>query len=536
MKSNILNVFIIILLWSCTDNNEKLDLKPLNTVEISGIAEEYRLKLYDLLEIKPKLKIAKDDSVLEYVWYMYDNNSLLTEADYDTLSTEKDLSYEIDNRVINAVDTEHQLVFKVIDKSTGVYYVHRSKVFASGIYGLGTLLLCKENEKNEINFIHRNNREFVDDVYGKANIDKPLGEHPTKIVFVNPLNRFLPELKEIMVFCENEDGGEILDPVTFKRTMSFREKVNAEFVGVLTPIFHFQVQKDYLIYNGNSCSKPLSASMYDPIFAIVSEPGEVELAPMVWKILEYETEYGYTNGGPIYYDQKNHRFLEHGMENKGYLKAMKNTENSAFDCNHVGEHMQLVCGGKLPGRGNGWALMKEETTSKFFLLKFATTMEFPISNNKQYCVITFSGTDKIELTPAYSNNIQDAKYISSVYNVEDGAFVFATDKSVFAFNVNQASSTNPVNMEVELIADLSRENIVISNMEYISYEVENPDDIWEPFIVKEVRLSIQDNNRTMQKGGVIFYELDTQGGLHLKEVYRKSGFCDEVIDIEEKYS
>ena len=95
MKSNILNVFIIMLLFSCTDDNEKLDLKPLNTVEISGIAEEYRLKLYDLLEIKPELKIARDDSDLEYVWYMYDNSSLLVEADYDTLSTEKYLSYKM---------------------------------------------------------------------------------------------------------------------------------------------------------------------------------------------------------------------------------------------------------------------------------------------------------------------------------------------------------------------------------------------------------------------------------------------------------
>ena len=111
------------------------------------------------------------------------------------------------------------------NKETGVYYVHRSKLFASGIYGLGTILLCKDGNEYRVHFLRRDSRELMEDVY--ATEVEPL-VNPTKVAFIKPLNRFLPELKEIMIFCDNEDGGVVLDPTTFTKTVSFREKVNAE--------------------------------------------------------------------------------------------------------------------------------------------------------------------------------------------------------------------------------------------------------------------------------------------------------------------
>lgn len=90
------------------------------------------------------------------------------------------------------------------NKETGVYYVHRSKLFASGIYGLGTILLCKDGNEYRVHFLRRDSRELMEDVY--ATEVEPL-VNPTKVAFIKPLNRFLPELKEIMIFCDNEDGG-----------------------------------------------------------------------------------------------------------------------------------------------------------------------------------------------------------------------------------------------------------------------------------------------------------------------------------------
>jgi len=101
-------------------------------------------------------------------------------------------------------------------------------------------------------------------------------------------------------------------------------------------------------------------------------------------------------------------------------------------------------------------------------------MEFPIPGNKVQCVITFTGTDKIELTPAYATHLAGAQYFSSIYNVEDGMFVYATENGVYAFNVNQASSDNPTNLETPLVAEQDLDGLKIVGLEYISYEVENP--------------------------------------------------------------
>ena len=536
MKLRNYTIAFVVFLFGCSEEATKLEVEKLANWEITNIEDEYRVRLDSVLNISPIINDENFDAAeYDFVWYCYDNNSLIAETDYDTLGVEMNLSCKIDNRIINAIDTEHKLCFKMTNKETGVYYVHRSKLFASGIYGLGTILLCKDGNEYRVHFLRRDSRELMEDVY--ATEVEPL-VNPTKVAFIKPLNRFLPELKEIMIFCDNEDGGVVLDPTTFTKTVSFREKVNAEGTGVIMPRFHFQNSSyDYLIYNGNSCRKTMSSAVYDPVFAVVSEPGTVDLVPMVWKVLQYyNTDWDeYSIGGPIYYDQQNHRFLEHAIELRGYLREMKNSPTSVFDCNNLGDNMAFVCGGALPGIGNGWALMRDEGTNRLYLFKFSTTMEFPIPGNKVQCVITFTGTDKIELTPAYATHLAGAQYFSSIYNVEDGMFVYATENGVYAFNVNQASSDNPTNLETPLVAEQDLDGLKIVGLEYISYEVENPASAFDPFIEKEVRLYTSDESLSDKKSGVLFYKLETLGGLHLQEIYRRSGICDEIVDLEEKY-
>ena len=529
-------VLSAILLFGCSDEIDQLDPNKIDKWEISNIEEEYRIQLNSILKVNPIINgEGFDKTKYDYVWYMYDHSSLLEDKSNDTLGVEMNLNCKIDNKVIKAIDTEHSLVFKMVDKETGVYYVHRSKLFASGVYGLGSMLLCEDDGKYQIHFIHRDSREMDENV---CVVDEGDLTNPTKIAFIKPLNRYLPELKEIMVFCDNENGGVVLDPTTLTKKMSFREKVNSDEAGVMTPKFHFQNGSyDYLIYNGSSCRKVMSSSIYDPVFAVISQPGYADMAPMAWKVLQYwNADFNtYSSGGPIYYDQKNNRFLEHAVELRGYVKEMVKGENSAFDCNHVGDNMLFVCGGKLPGIGKGWALMRDGNTQKLYLLKFSTTMEFPIPGDKTQCVVTFTGTDKIELTSAYSSHLAQASYTSSVYDVEDGIFIFGTEDQVFAFNVNMASAGKIENLETELISTADLKGLKIKNLEYISYEKENPGKPFEPLIEKEIRLYTSDPDLGDKKYGVIFYKMETLGGLHAQEIFRKTGISDKIIDIEEKF-
>lgn len=535
MKTYII-ILLLLFLWGCSEEAEKLDIGRLDHLEISGIEEEIRIQLNDTLVIHPVIKNGAEDDY-DYVWYMYDMASPIEDSENDTLGLEKNLKCAIDNRVIRAVDSEHTLVFKAVNKETGVYYVHRSKLFASGIYGLGTFILGEDNNEYKLHFIHRDSRNMVEDVYDAE--DGGSLVNPTKVAFVKPLNRYLPELKEVFVFCDDIDGGVVLDPNTFTKTVTFREKVGAEDPGILTPRLHFQNGiYDYLIYNGNSCRKQMSSDVYDPVFAVISEPGDAELAPMVWKILQYYNEAydSYTSGGPVYYDQKNNRFLEHAIENRGYLREMQNAENSVFDGSNLGEGMEYVCGGVLPGIGNGWILLRESSTNKLWLFKFSTTMTFPDPKDKLHCIVTFTGTEKIELTSQYTAHLQGAKYFSSLYNVEDGIFIFGTETGVYSFNVSLASSANPMSLETELISAMELNGLAIRALEYISYEIEDPDHPFDPFIEKEVRLCVADEAQNDGKEGVIFYQLQTTGGLHLEETFRKMGICDRIIDIEEKFN
>lgn len=50
-----------------------------------------------------------------------------------------------------------------------------------------------------------------------------------------------------------------------------------------------------------------------------------------------------------------------------------------------------------------------------------------------------------------------------------------------------------------------------------------------------IRLGVRKSDYTStKKGGIIYTEASSVGGLNLVESSRKLGFCDKVIDIEEK--
>ena len=357
MKTYII-ILLLLFLWGCSEEAEKLDIGRLDHLEISGIEEEIRIQLNDTLVIHPVIKNGAEDDY-DYVWYMYDMASPIEDSENDTLGLEKNLKCAIDNRVIRAVDSEHTLVFKAVNKETGVYYVHRSKLFASGIYGLGTFILGEDNNEYKLHFIHRDSRNMVEDVYDAE--DGGSLVNPTKVAFVKPLNRYLPELKEVFVFCDDIDGGVVLDPNTFTKTVTFREKVGAEDPGILTPRLHFQNGiYDYLIYNGNSCRKQMSSDVYDPVFAVISEPGDAELAPMVWKILQYYNEAydSYTSGGPVYYDQKNNTKYVICNGDEGDPGAFM--DRSILEGNPINVIEGMMIAGYAIGAENGYFYVRAE--------------------------------------------------------------------------------------------------------------------------------------------------------------------------------
>ena len=60
------------------------------------------------------------------------------------------------------------------------------------------------------------------------------------------------------------------------------------------------------------------------------------------------------------------------MWNWGGLHQLSSPEAdiSQFDCDHIGEHMEMLCCGNQSEQGNYWMLMKDTSTGKLYIYKY----------------------------------------------------------------------------------------------------------------------------------------------------------------------
>ena len=78
-------------------------------------------------------------------------------------------------------------VFKVIDKTTGVFY---SKTMSAEILGAltkGTMFLCEENGVVDVNFM-KPDSTITRGIYKSANYGESLGSDPLNIFFIHDWN------------------------------------------------------------------------------------------------------------------------------------------------------------------------------------------------------------------------------------------------------------------------------------------------------------------------------------------------------------
>ena len=115
--------------------------------------------------------------------------------------------------------------------------------------------------------------------------------------------------------------------------------------------------------------------------------------------------------------------------------------------------------------------------------------------------------------------------------------MYATENAVYSFAVNQLNASTSSSLEV-LQKDMQAiENMQVTGIQFVDITVPAPTESTPSAtrISQQVRLAVRDLNRTERQGGVVFYEVNSTGGIHLDSVFKKTGFCDKVIDINEKY-
>lgn len=508
----ILFIVIIILLAGCSDNDD-FQLKSINDITINGITNSYIANVNSPLKIEPNITADKDE-VLSYVWYTYSNISTKT----DTLSTEKNLDVVINPSKLPP--GKYTLTFKVTDTETGVYTATRTQLEIRTLLSKGTIFLCKTGDVTDITFmtVNGDDIELYDNVYSMSNNNENLSSKSTKVFFIDP-NKYAPFLKQVLVFCDDELGGVVLDPQTFVKNKSVRNAFDTNISDpILKPHTYFRETVDYILMNSLLYKRSINMQSinWEPPLVVSGGNTTYRLSNSIFSV----------NGAPTVYDYQNGRLLQHNPYNMGRLVLLPSTgmDTRYFDFNNFGPNLDMITAGRLSEPGGYWMLMKNTTDGKYFIYKFRTAG----AKLNQYVSVA-----KVELTPEIAPNISEAKVFSNAEEYSD-LLLYATDNVVYSLlinNINDGQSTLAENAQI----DLTSEGKSITNIKftpiinsYINNEGKEVEDI-----TYQARISAQDVNK---KGGVMFYEINTLGGINSKKIFELFGFCDEVIDIEEKYS
>ena len=205
-----------------------------------------------------------------------------------------------------------------------------------------------------------------------------------------------------------------------------------------------------------------------------------------------------------------------------YQFDTENADLSRFDCNAMGTNMEMEACGNLSETNAYWMLMRNSETRKLYIYKFRI-------NNEGNFVSTLCE----EIPETVAPHIYEAAYFASNSDYSD-ILVYATSEQVFAFSVNQFTTNTSSSLEALLVTP-ENQNTEITGMKFITIqeETDQPDETRSSL---QIRLCIRNLSLPELQGGVEFYEVSSQGGIHADFLFGKSGFCDTVIDIDEKYS
>ncbi|MDP3437088.1 MAG: PKD-like family lipoprotein [Bacteroidales bacterium] len=514
MKNRYLFTIIIsILAISCIKDDTVNSFKKLNEVTITGLENSYSFNLFEEVEIKPVITTSeKNESNLDFRWYMYNTNHRFAA---DTISKEKNLKVVMGG----TPGLPYTLVFKVIDKLTGVYY---SKTMSAQVFGAltkGTMFLCEEDGVVDVNFM-KPDSTITRGIYKSANPGETLGSNPLGIFFINPNASKPLIMKHVYITTNSANGGAIVDPITFKRVKWLRDNFYVlPTYPNLKPTLYFKGSlADYFFINGKLFNR--AANMADPLWkpelliTALDQPREYDLADLLI----------FPTGSPIIFDNKYGRFLQHNPENKGELFAFVGGSKAAFDYNNSGLKMHFCAQTTLPvgsiGR-YGFAITEDPKTGKRYMLKYL------LGRRNPDVLFSVYADEKREITSAGYPGLFAATTYASDFATMQGVLWYASGGKLYSLNSFDAQ---PVEV---LQKDFTSQGIVIDLIKFFTYTVLDPL-TGKNVSVTELRLAVRNNTLTTKKAGMIYMRGNTVGGVNITETGRKFGIADRIFAFDEK--
>lgn len=206
---------IILVVASCTEDKGTYDYVDLNEVQISDVTDAYVALSEAPFSIYPTIdqKLTPDESVLHYLWYAFVSGTQLYSA--DTLSYEKDL--ELESLMLDP--KMYELVFRVTDTSTGIYYDTRSSLTVKG-FPDGLQVLSDNAGAAQVSIL-RGTEEGISDfeAYKAKNNNESAGSNP---VFLAGINKMMRSGKpyRIAVYCNDANLGVYTDGNNLEKTIT----------------------------------------------------------------------------------------------------------------------------------------------------------------------------------------------------------------------------------------------------------------------------------------------------------------------------
>ncbi len=220
MKNNIVYIFILSLIISSCLEHEDLDIdyNELNKITITGIEDLYEVVAGENILIEPEISQTLPSSDHRYVWVTRSVTGKL-----DTLSiSESTPTLDVPVNLIPMADN-YELELYAYDNNTNVFERFESELSVSTDVAYGLLVLSDLDGTANLDYV-RFDGEIMNDMFQKSNLNRSLGEKPIRINYTPGRVPDLGRVSHISILCQNETGGQILDPATLISTGSIKDK------------------------------------------------------------------------------------------------------------------------------------------------------------------------------------------------------------------------------------------------------------------------------------------------------------------------
>lgn len=155
-------------MFQACKKSEDSSLKPVDEVSIAGIEDKYNLLSTDTLKLNPVLNSQQHNSLDEqnYDFYLINMGSTaITMGKSDTLSRKKNVSV-----ILGLKTGQYRMVYKIVDKKTGIFYRKQFLVNMSSKLSSGFLLMSEVNGTARLDMLYKSGTGFglLNDVLAKT--------------------------------------------------------------------------------------------------------------------------------------------------------------------------------------------------------------------------------------------------------------------------------------------------------------------------------------------------------------------------------